>query len=381
MSKKHKPQRNLDSRPQDTKEIEDLQPEPKVTLDSAVQDAKPKQDAKFESRFESKFESKPEYKFNQAALDRLAQSAHSCFEHIVKREMLFHTLFIALAVVSLIGFLFFFSFLSDSFVMGIFIACFFFGFVLYFVLKLYFQEQKPAELVELRDQYLTQYKAQNPASVAKAARDFAIQLDSSKIDYIALPKFLDFVKPSLEKFLASYHWQDVHLFKELFLRSELDQKLKSVIGAPTDKVAHKELASSYMSLAEHFHTPLDSMNSSTKTSQKFWENYQTFSRLAIEELLIVKEYAPSDLWTSSKLAECYLSLGMLDQAIVEYETILEENEDDPDALFSLGTLYFKQGLHGKGLKIYEQLQNVAPSKAQELIALYGSHDSSNFGNI
>lgn len=321
---------------------------------------------------------------NSAQYHRLSQSALSCFQHIVKRELLFHALFVGLAALSLIGFVFFFSFLSDSFLMGIFIACFFFAFVLYFVLKLYFQEQKPAELLQLRDEYLTQYKAlanNDSQSMSNAARNFAKLLDVTKLDYCFLPKFLNFAKPSLESLLLAYHWKDVHLFKELFLRASIDQKVKQVIRAPTDITCHKELARAYMDLAEHFQAPLDTMNTASKTTQTFWENFQTFARLAIEELLIVKEYNPTDLWTSTQLASCYLSLGMLDQAIVEYEAILEENEHDLEVLFSLGTLYFKQGLHGKGLKVYQQLQLFAPSKADELIAIYGSHDTSNFRNI
>lgn len=318
---------------------------------------------------------------NSAAYHRLCQSALNCFQHIIKRELLFHSLFIGLAAASLVGFMFFFSFLSDSFLMGIFIACFFFAFVLYFVLKLYFQEQKPHELLRLRDEYLNQHKAlslNDPKSLSDAASNFAKLLDETKLEYCFLPRFLHFLKPSLEKLLLAYHWKDVHLFKELFLRANIDQKVQQVIRTPTATDAHKELANAYMALAEHFQAPLDTMNAASKTAQIFWEHFQTFARLAIEELLIVKEYTPNDLWASTKLANCYLSLGMLEQAIIEYEAILEENEHDLDALFSLGTLYFKQGLHGKGLQIYQQLQQFAPSRAGELIAIYGSHDTSNF---
>ena len=299
------------------------------------------------------------------------------FQNIVKKELLFHSLFIGLAALASLFFLFFFSFLSDSFLMGIFIACVFLGVVLYFVLKLYFQEQKPQELLELRNQYLST-KSHNDRDVITS---FVKVLDQSKLDYITLPQFLDFVKPTIEKFLATYHWKDVHLFKELFLRAHLDMMLQAVIKNPGSTQEHKNLASAYMALGEHFHRPLEKLSSSSKTSELFWEHFQTFFRLAIEELLIVKEYEPADLWTSTKLAECYLSLGMLEQAIVEYETILETNPDDKDALFSLGTLYFKQGLHGKGLKIYQELQLVAKEMADELIALYGSHDSGSFGQI
>ncbi len=318
---------------------------------------------------------KPKAQESQVPNQRLSFKALTCFQHIVKRELFFHSLFVGLGAISLISFLFFFSFLSDSFLMGIFIACFFFAFVLYFVLKLYFQEQKPIELVQLRDDFLRHYH-NDPQAKQEAIGAFIKLLDESKIDYLALPSFLDFVRPSLENFLSKYHWKDVHLFKELFLRAQLDQKIKDVITAPTDKKSHSNLASSYMALAEHFHLPLESLNSTSNTAKTFWENFQTFSRLAIEELLIVKEYAPDDLWTCTKLAECYLWLGMLDQAIVEYETMLEEKGDDQEALLSLGTLYFKQGLHGKGLKIYEELQKYAPTKAEELISLYGTHDAS-----
>ncbi|MCE5294549.1 MAG: tetratricopeptide repeat protein [Chlamydiales bacterium] len=344
--------------------------------------SKPK--AKKQKEQDSPIQEEIQNPIDNAAYFRLSNSALACFQHIVKRELIFHGLFIGLAALSVISFIFFFSFLSDSFLMGIFIACFFFLFVLYFVLKLYFQEHKPSQLLQLRDEYLNQYKAlgrNDPKSISSAASDFAQLLEQSKVDYCKIPAFLDFLKPTLEKLILTYHWKDAHLFKELFLRASIDQKVQQVITSPTDASCHKDLADAYMALAEHFRAPLDSMNAASKTARTFWENFQMFARLAIEELLIVKEYAPKDLWTSTKLAECYLSLGMLDQAIVEYEAILEDNENDPEALYSLGLLYFKQGLHGKGLKVYQQLTAFAPSKAEELITMYGTHDSNNFRNV
>ena len=94
---------------------------------------------------------------NAAAL-RLTQSALRAFQHIVKLELLFHTLFIGRCLcISSRLYLFLFFFI-DIFSLGIFIAYFFFAIVLYFVLKLYFQEQKPTELLQLRDIYLNEYK-------------------------------------------------------------------------------------------------------------------------------------------------------------------------------------------------------------------------------
>ncbi len=321
---------------------------------------------------------------NNPAYQRLTKSALACFQGIVKRELIFHFLFFSLGCISLISLGFFFSFLSDSFLMGIFIACFFFAAVLYFVLRLYFQEQKPAELLQLRDEYLHQYSAiakNDPTALSDPAGAFALELEQSKIDYCFLPKFLNFLKPSLEKLILTYHWRDVHLFRELFLRASIDTRVAQIIHRPTDCVAHRELASAYMELSDHFQAPLDSTSLSPKSGQLFWENFQTFAKLAIEELLIVKEYAPNDLWTSTMLAQCYLCLNMLEHAIVEYEAVLRDNMDDPDALFSLGTLYFKRGLHGKGLRIYEQLLTLDPTQAKELIAMYGCHDSNHFRTL
>src|SRR5262249_15896412 len=74
-------------------------------------------------------------KSTHSQLDPLSRQVLVSFQNIVKRDLLFHSFFIGLASSALICFIFFFSFLADSFLMGIFVACFFFALVLYFVLK------------------------------------------------------------------------------------------------------------------------------------------------------------------------------------------------------------------------------------------------------
>ena len=56
--------------------------------------------------------------------------------------------------------------------------------------------------------------------------------------------------------------------------------------------------------------------------------------------------------------------------IKEYETILELCPDDEETLCRLGKLYFQQGLNAKGLRMYEQLKQIHPQRAEQLLLSY-----------
>lgn len=282
----------------------------------------------------------------------------ACFQHIAKRELFFHSLFFVIGILSAIAFVFFFSFLADSFVMGIFIAFLFFTSVLYFVLRLYYQEQKPVQLQNLRNEYLAQFP-QDPTQLAAIATDCAKKLDDAELRFYSLPKSFEFCRPSLEKLWRACHWKDVQLFKELFLRYAVEQNVKLVTESPTEPEPHAELAEAYLTLANLY-------------GSKQQERYVHYCRLALEELQIVTEYAPSDLWVHAKLAETYQALQMTEKAISQYEAILHINPQDVDSLYALGKLYFKQGMHGKGLKVYEKLKQLSTPLAEQLLAAYGT---------
>jgi tetratricopeptide (TPR) repeat protein len=274
----------------------------------------------------------------------------------------------------------FFSILADSFLLGIFIACFFFTLVLYFVLRLYFQEQKASQFQALRDEFLAHFQHM-PEVAIEQAQLIAQKLLMSDMAFFDLPSPLAPIKPYFEKLCRLLLWQDIHLFGELFLKKCLDIKLQQVMQDPADPINHAELATQYMAMANHFSTFIPKVSPNAETMKRFESSSTSYSRLALVELEIVQELNQQNrashdpqqgMWLHSKLAENYLLLGQKEKAIQEYETLLEESPDDVDLLSTLGSLYFKQGMNGKGLKMHEKLSSIDPLKAKSLIALYGS---------
>ena len=114
---------------------------------------------------------------------KLNASVLACFQEIVKRELLFHSIFPAIGGLLLVGF-HLSSFLADSFLMGIFIAVTFFTTVLYFVLRLYFQDKKPARILQLRNEYLAQCNEQDPDLLAKRPTPLPKSSSRSKLPSI-----------------------------------------------------------------------------------------------------------------------------------------------------------------------------------------------------
>lgn len=313
-----------------------------------------------------------------ATLAKLFLPQLARFQALAKRDLAFHTSFIALGVASLIGFIFFFSFLADSFLMGLFVAFIFFALVLYFVLKLYFQEQKPAELVSICNQYkshLTEILGKdNPKAHAEALSNIASKLDNAEVSFYRLPSWLEGARPYFEGMWRTLHWNDVHLFKELFLRAALEQKIELVKSAPLDPEAHMDLAESYLQLAMHAKAPIMAKTLTWKSSSKMQALQNAFHAnmaTAIEEYAIVKDLTPNNLSVHKRLADGYNVLNMPEKEIEEYQRIVEIAPDDLQALHSLGKLYFRLGQNSKGLKVYEKLEELSPNDARALLDRYG----------
>ncbi|MDN3507361.1 MAG: hypothetical protein P0S94_00405, partial [Simkaniaceae bacterium] len=76
----------------------------------------------------------------------------------------------------------------------------------------------------------------------------------------------------------------------------------------------------------------------------------------------------------AQLASCYHELGMYDQEIYQYESILEAGQTDEEIVFRLGLLYFKQGYTAKGLQTYERLREIDKDRSEELLKHYSFPD-------
>jgi tetratricopeptide (TPR) repeat protein len=307
------------------------------------------------------------------------QSALVCFEHIVKRYFFFHLAFIALLLILISLFASFFSFFANSFLMAVVIAFFFFSFVMYFILRLYAQEQKPRQCINLCTDYINAISRdlQTPKERAEAALSMAESLNSVAPMLYKLPRHIQFLQPYLKPFLASYYWHDVHLMKELFLIAMIDELKTNIKQHPTSPEAHKELANAWLLLSNHYLEPLKRkerfLQPSYKGRQELQAKFHHALKCAIVEFSILKEYTPKDSWVYKMLAIAYHDCQMPEKELEAYETLASLHENDPAVLKELGILYFKQGLNAKGLKMYEMLQVKDPAAAQELIGFYGAY--------
>ena len=110
------------------------------------------------------------------------------------------------------------------------------------------------------------------------------------------------------------------------------------------------------------------------TQRRFHEKAKTSSKRAIEELSILRSFAPNELWVHDQLAISYKELSLPEKEIEEYETIISMNPEDYNALLRLGILYFSQGENAKGLEVYEKINDVQPLLAETLISHYGAYN-------
>ena len=94
---------------------------------------------------------------------------------------------------------------------------------------------------------------------------------------------------------------------------------------------------------------------------------------ALEEYHIIDEYEPKDPWVHAQRASLYKELEKAEEEQKEYEQILQMDPNNNEILLRLGKLYFRKGETAKGLKIYDQLQDLDLDKATELITEYDAY--------
>lgn len=309
------------------------------------------------------------------------------FDGITKRYVAFNLFFLSLCLVETILLIAFFAFLAHSFILALSLAAVFFSFFAYFTLRIYFQTKKPEQLKMVKSKYLNACKgiltyqegcSEHFIAMANACCKLANRLHGREYTYYNLPAAFSFLSPMLERFSCWWHWQDIHLMKEILLQEAVDEHIKFVKSQPTNLEAHAALANAYVMLSGLYIDPrkMEGYDDERWISpQKFNQNSEKKFRFnaerAIEEFKILEQYAPNDPWVHSQLAYSYHDLQMPLEEIREYETIQKLTPDDKDNLYKLGVLYFQQGLNAKGLRVYEELRKANYTRAESLIKHYG----------
>lgn len=319
------------------------------------------------------------------------------FDKLLKFYVKFHLFFLFLGIAEI--FLLFFSFqrLAESAWIAFGFGFLFFTLFSYFILRLYFQTQKPLHLEDLKLQYeincknLINYTEGNPESyvtLANAYCKLANSLHKKEKLIFRFPAFIATRAKNLnlwmEKFSAWWLFEDVHRMKELLLLGAVAEHIKVVKCEPTSQAAHAALANAYVMLSGLYASVekierLTEENKSLKTSVKsvvlpeMEQKFRLTAERAIEEFKIICDYAPEDPWVHKQLAFSYHDLQMPNEEIKEYEIVLKINPDDKDTLYKLGVLYFQEGFNAKGLRLYEELKKQNPKKADQLITYYAAY--------
>ncbi len=299
------------------------------------------------------------------------------FQAISRKYLFFHFLFIGLVVVELLFLALFLHPLIAFHCIGIAVGSIFFTCLMYALLRLYFQEQKNEEFIQLKNAILERSSAivDTAFGIADALKDI------EKTFYNKTPLAQS---PLTQRLSAYLHWPDVYAVRELFLLEALAARLSCIRKSPTHAEAHAALAHTYKRLAAFYADSvslvqeryvLHSFLPSTRMLQTYEQKRKNAIQGALEELKIVTEYAPQELWARESLAACYRDLGLYQEQLCEYETLLQLKPDSPHILLELGKLHFQQGCNGKGLKVYERLQGRDTVLAAELIGYYGIHST------
>lgn len=324
--------------------------------------------------------------------DLTAHTIHQILPHFdraLKSYALFQLFFVSLASAEAVLLILFFPFLYKSSLIAFGLAFFILTLFLFMVGRQYLMTQKVYQLEDLKIKFLqastAYYKGQkeSPDSyrhLAEACVRFAEKLQGREYTYLKAPAWLNNIGTTIEKLSCYLHWKDVHRMKEMLLLAAVEQHINGVKAAPTSLEAHSDLAHAYVILSGLYYDPRkivgydsDRWIPGNKYNDMIEHNFRITAQRAIEELKIVSEYAPDDPWVHQQLAYSYHDLQLPEEEIKEYEVVLNLKPGDPDILFKLGTLYFKQGQNGKGLRIFEHLRKMDPKRSEQLITHYGAY--------
>ena len=325
---------------------------------------------------------------SENTLENISKKLYSDFKECSLFYARFHIAFLSFLSVQLFSFLLFFSYFSKLTISAFALALFCLTVFSYFVLIFFFQAKKPQQLLTLRKDFLNScqqlYRSKNESDTihlklseaANIASDFLTQQEEV---FYSFGSLFSAIAPLIEKLRIRLHWKNFHAIKELLLLLSIEELVSMIKQTPTDLEAHASLAQAYSKLSLIYVHP-----SKTKEYSLFWippeygsnqmqNKFISCSDRAIEELKILQEYGAGAPWIHAKLAEIYHLQERPKEEIHEHEELIKLAPDDQEVLFRLGVLYFKQGHNGKGLKIYEKLQETLSDKTESLIEYYDSY--------
>ncbi|MBS0628383.1 MAG: tetratricopeptide repeat protein [Verrucomicrobia bacterium] len=289
----------------------------------------------------------------------------------------FHVLFISFLSIQLLSFLLFFSYFTKSMACASALALFFLTLFSYFVLLFFFQTKKPEQFLSIQNTFLQAYRSIHPHStslqIAQATLQAIDLLSQEEYRFYKIEPFLLALTSLVGKCKIRLYWKNFHAMKESFYSLGIEQIIDHIKKSPLDLEAHALLAEIYLEHSKLYLPPPSSFLPWIPPeyfSPLFHQRFFACSTRAVEECLVLQEYEEKNTWLFTKLAEIYQLQENAEQEIQCREELRSFAENDPELLFRLGVLYFKQGHNTKGLKIYEELQKDFPKEASLLIEHY-----------
>jgi tetratricopeptide (TPR) repeat protein len=327
----------------------------------------------------------------RGAFDKLAQlerSVEKRLKRILRAHGVFHLFFMALGMGQLVALVTSFPRLVASSMLALSLSSLFLTVFSYFALRLYLGAKKPDQLLHLRDLFVSSVArltgeqlgtAEYHLWMAGAASRLAGDLHNLEYGCYPVPHLFGALRKVMERLSCWAHWKDLLLLREQLLTFAIEEQIKVVRCEPTDLEVHAALANSMVMLSRAYYDPrsVESLGDGLwlppgRYSEEMKAKFRKLGERAIEELEILRDYAPSDPWVHEQLAYAYADLGMVEDEIREHETLLKLCPDDLDTLFKLGSRYFQQGWNAKGLRVFERLREFDEDRADDLLLFYGA---------
>lgn len=321
-------------------------------------------------------------------VETYAESILKRFRTITRTHSLFHLFFFLLCLLEVFAFISFFSFFTHATILAFTLAGFLLTAFSYLILLFYFQAKKPQQFLQLRSAFLEKCRTLIPhnrgtpkhhLSIAHALYKLVATLHAQEYFYYPTPSKWSSLTAVIQKLSSWSHWRDLHKMKELLVHSAIGEHYELIKNMPTDIEAHASLAQAYVLLSRLYLDPRKLSPDEDLpwvpkeySSDEMQEKLSAASHRAIEEFKIVDSFAPNDPWVHTQLAAIYRDLEMSQDEITTNEKLLTIAPKDPDILLRLGTLYFQEGHHAKGLTIYDKLLKDEDPRAEALIAHYGA---------
>ncbi len=319
-------------------------------------------------------------------VDHLLSLTYMQLVKIARFHVRFHFLFLTLIGLEVFLIILLMGTLFKSGLFALSLAGLFLTLFGYLTLRQYYLNKKPEQFEVCMGQFLEgckrslQYKKESVKDrifIANCCCKLAALFEGKEYRFYLPPKWLSSLSFAMEKLSCWWYWYDFHFIKEICLEYAVSEHIALVKGQPTGLDFHAALANIYvMQSALYTERPLDGLQMwrpGYVKSAYLKKRFKETAKRAIEEFKILNEYAPEDAWVHMQLAYSYRDLQMPKEEIHEYEILLRLRPEDPDILYTLGSLYFKQGETAKGLQIYEKLRAYSFYKAERLMEQYDAY--------